>query len=108
VVEWPAMSEPQRVEWRRRESNANEENRNDLSVRELAISCNPSSTQGPRTGVSESHEVTAEAGNVPPLTVDYIATAWPQLQPHVREAIVTLIDGALNALTRDEAAVAER
>ena len=31
-----------------------------------------------------------------PTEVTYIENHWPHLQPHVREAIMTLIDGALN------------
>ena len=39
-----------------------------------------------------------------PTEVSYIANHWAHLQPHVREAIITLIDGALTseyAETRD-------
>ena len=35
-------------------------------------------------------------------SIQFIADAWPKLPPHVREAIMTLIDGALAAGKRDE------
>ena len=32
-----------------------------------------------------------------PTEVTYLENHWPHLQPHVREAIMTLVDGALTA-----------
>jgi hypothetical protein len=43
---------------------------------------------------TECREVAEEASNDPSPTLDYIAATWPRLQPHVREAIITLIDAA--------------
>jgi hypothetical protein len=80
------------AKWRRRESNADREICNDLDGQELANSDDSPSTLGPRTGVCRCREVSANPQSDYSSALDYIAAAWPRLQPHVREAIMTLID----------------
>ena len=46
--------------------------------------------------------VVAESNPACQASIRFIADAWPKLPPHVREAIMTLIDGALAAGERDE------
>lgn len=74
--------------------NANDETRSDQSAHELAFSFDTESILGPRSGVTECHNVAEEGVNDPSPALDYIAAAWPHLQPHVRDAILTLIDCA--------------
>lgn len=80
------------AEWRRRESNANGDFPNDRDAQELVNSAESESTVGPRTGVFDCREVAVYPSNDSLSALDYIAWAWPRLQPHVREAIITLID----------------
>ena len=46
--------------------------------------------------------VVAESNPACQASIRFIADAWPKLPPHVREAIMTLIDGALAVGNRDE------
>ena len=53
--------------------------------------------------VTESFDaVVAESDPACQPSIRFIADAWPKLPPHVREAIMTLIDGALAVGNRDE------
>jgi hypothetical protein len=58
------------------------------------------------TSTCESSEtfdsIVAESNPACQRSIRFIADAWPKLPPHVREAIMTLIDGALAAGKRDE------
>lgn len=76
--------------WRRRESNKNNENRNDQSANELAFSFDTESILGPSAGVTECRDVSEEADNAPSPALDYIAPAGPHLPPHVRETIIVI------------------
>jgi uncharacterized iron-regulated protein len=61
---------------------------------------------GRRKSICESGEtfdsIVAESNPACQASIRFIADAWPKLPPHVREAIMTLIDGALAAGKRDE------
>lgn len=91
---------PTGKKWRRRESNANEEIPNDSSGNKLEFSPESPSTQGPRNSVFDCRDVTEFASEVTSPALDYIAAAWPHLQPHVREAIITLIECSTRANER--------
>jgi hypothetical protein len=54
--------------------------------------------QGQRTADNNRHSVSHTTA------VKYIADAWPHLPPHVREAILTLIDAGLVGRERSPAA----
>ncbi|QEG37692.1 hypothetical protein Pr1d_50380 [Bythopirellula goksoeyrii] len=82
------------VKWRRRESNENPDNRNGNAANDLGDSLTSVSTSGPRTGGTKRHPVALTESEDSSPTLDYIAERWPLLQPHIREAIITLIDCA--------------
>lgn len=49
-------------------------------------------------GDSSCRSLTADDQPPPTLnaSVQYLAEAWPRLQPHIREAILTLVDASLS------------
>ena len=93
------ISHLQRTKWRRRESNENTrvKNRNGNAANGLNGALPPVSTSGPRTGDSHRHQVALSGNSDDSPLLDYMAERWPHLQPHVREAIITLIDCSASA-----------
>ena len=82
--------------WRRRGSNEPTENRNAEAANELGDLGSRVSTSGPRTGGINGHQLAVNGdGNADySPSLNYIAERWPLLQPHIRDAIMTLIDCA--------------
>lgn len=74
---------------------------NDHCVKDLQLADETLSTLGPRNGVFDCREVAVYASSDSSTAVDYIASAWPHLQPHVREAIMTLIDATAHMSVND-------
>ncbi|WP_146448470.1 hypothetical protein [Bythopirellula polymerisocia] len=60
------------------------------------------STSRPRTGGDiNRHLVALSQTEDRPPAIDFIAERWPLLQPHIREAIIALIDCAPTSDTSD-------
>lgn len=74
---------------------------NDHGAKDLQLAEETLSTLGPRNGVFDCREVAVYASSDSLTAVDYIASAWPHLQPHVREAIMTLIDATAHLSVND-------
>ncbi len=55
-----------------------------------------------RTDYRNCPSLAASDGELPPH-LRYIAERWDNLQPHIREAIITLIDASLSASSSEEA-----
>jgi len=81
-------------EWRRRGSNENTENRNGESANDLGDSQSRVSTSGPRNGGTYRQQMAEKVENGFATSLQFIADRWPFLQPHIREAVITIIDCA--------------
>lgn len=87
-------------EWRRRESNPPTASRKCLTEGELANSPEPLSGYCQETSGTGWLDSTADDGgdardDNETESLRRVAGAWSHLQPHIREAIITLIDAAL-------------
>lgn len=80
------------TKWRRRGSNEDDEVRNALADIALGDEGSEATAFCQCSDDAGGHGLT----EIPPA-VQRIAKAWPFLKPHLREAIVTLIDTALLA-----------
>jgi len=63
----------------------------------------PNTQTSTRAAAESFDSVVAASNPACQASIRFIADAWPKLPPHVREAIMTVIDGALTVGTRDEA-----
>jgi hypothetical protein len=87
----------------RRESNPDADFCNQCNGLQLEHSDSSRAAPAQHLAVTEGHCVAANgtAGPSIPATVCRIADAWPELPPHIREAIFTLVDAGLCGAQRD-------
>jgi hypothetical protein len=88
------------TEWRRRESNEeticrNECSGNSLREQPKALGASGECLPSSRCQCSALAGTSLESS---PPAIRHIANAWPNLPPHIREAILTLIDAASSRL----------
>src|SRR5205085_12484551 len=88
---WPAMSERSESKWRRRELNEETNPPKSYEGNELEKEPLLSGASGECAQNSDCPSVT---GSVIPAIV---VRAWPILPPHIREAIIVVIDAALTS-----------
>ena len=83
--------------WRRRESNPIDYIYNQLNGHDLQIEEEEGAASEQRSPISNRHFnslIDTVIDSIPP-SVSRIADAWPLLPPHIREAILTLVDAAV-------------
>ena len=85
-------------EWRQRESNQPSSEAKCAGQKELT---NTGFYLSGKIGVpdwlnSTSADASLACGSEDTLSLQHVASAWPDLQRHIREAIITLIDAALS------------
>lgn len=77
--------------------NETAENSNGSSENDLGDIHSCLATPGPRNDVSARQPLALEVSSELSPAIQYIAERWHQLPPHVREAVITLIDCAPSA-----------
>lgn len=90
----------QRVKWRRRESNPDADFPKPFSGQPLQSGCEQDAAPEQHTAVPERRFLATNGTQLSslPAAVTLIAEAWQKLPPHIREAILTLVDTGAHAV----------